>query len=348
MADRMRVLPLLALAAIAAAPAVKPDPNAPQPLSIVMAASPYRDAAKRLLLKPYADATATTLTDATWDGTTAALKTLATAHGFDLAVLDGPALTAACRAQIIDHLDWQKLNRDRFAPNSTSDCGAPVGIDAIAMAWDKDKVQGVPNWADFWDVAKRPGKRGLQRTARGTLEIALMADGVSPGDVYRTLRSNEGVDRAFRKLDQLKPYVEWWDKPGQPVQALESGKLLLTTAPAAAIGQANLTQKKHLSLQQNGSLTETLSLAVAHDAAHPAAAQAALAVASDIARQAQFAEATGLGPGITGAIGLLPAENRMLSASLPANLQAGLPIDEGFWADNLDKLQARFTAWAAK
>ncbi len=344
----MRVLTLLALATAAAAPVPKPDPNAPQPLGIAMAASPYRDVAKRLLLKPYAEATATALTDAPWDGAQTTGKTLATAQNFDLALLDGPALTAACRAQIIDHLDWQKLNRDRFAQNSTSDCGAPAGIDAIAMAWDRDKVQGTPDWADFWDVAKRPGKRGLPRSARGTLEIALMADGVSPGDVYRTLRSNDGVDRAFRKLDQLKPYVEWWDKPSQPVQSLESGKWLLAAAPAAAIAQADLTQKKHFSVQWGGSLIETISLAMAHNAPHPAAAQAALTIAFDIARQAMFAQATGLGPGIRDALPLLPSEARTASPALPANLQAGLPIDEAFWADNGAKLEARFTAWLAK
>jgi putative spermidine/putrescine transport system substrate-binding protein len=344
----MRVLTFLALATIAAAPATKPNADGPQPLAVAMAPGPLKDAAKRLLLKPYAEATATTLTEAQWDGSAAALKTLATAQSFDLAVLDGPGLAAACRAQIVDHLDWQKLNRDRFAANTTSDCGAPIGVAATAMAWDRDKVQGTPGWGDFWDVAKRPGKRGLQRSARGTLEIALMADGVSPGDVYRTLRSNDGVDRAFRKLDQLKPYVEWWDKPAQPVQTLASGKVLLTAAPTAGIAAANATQHRHFAVQPNGSLNETLSLAVAHNASHPAAAQAALVIAFDIARQAMFAEATGLGPGIRDALPLLPPDARAASPALPANLQPGLPIDEAFWADNGEKLEARFTAWLAK
>jgi putative spermidine/putrescine transport system substrate-binding protein len=188
----------------------------------------------------------------------------------------------------------------------------------------------------------------LQKTARGNLEIALMADGVSPGDVYRTLRSNDGVDRAFRKLDQLKPYVEWWDKPGQPAQSLASGKVLLTTAPAAGIAQADATQHRHFAVQWGGSLYEVISLAVAHGTPHATGAMDALTVAFDIARQALFAEATGLGPGVKDAVALLPAEAKAASPALPANLQPGLPIDEGFWADNHDKLEARFAAWLAK
>ena len=72
------------------------------------------------------------------------------------------------------------------------------------------QIPGHPGWADFWDVAKYPGKRGLRRSAETNLEFALLADGVAPGDVYKTLRTSEGVDRAFRKLDQLKPYIVWW------------------------------------------------------------------------------------------------------------------------------------------
>ena len=59
-------------------------------------------------------------------------------------------------------------------------CRAGLGQGQTAVA---------PSWADFWDVAKYPGKRGLRKGVRGNLEIALMADGVAPGDVYKTLGS---------------------------------------------------------------------------------------------------------------------------------------------------------------
>ena len=39
---------------------------------------------------------------------------------------------------------------------------------------------GVERRADFWDVTKFPGKRGLRKGVIGNLEIALMADGVAP------------------------------------------------------------------------------------------------------------------------------------------------------------------------
>ena len=244
----------------------------------------------------------------------------------------------------MERLDWAAMGRDRFLPAAASDCGAGTYVSATVLSWDTEKFSGVPSWGDFWDVAKHPGRRGLRRVARGNLEIALMADGVGASDVYRTLRSSDGVDRAFRKLDQLKPYIIWWDQPAQPAQLLASAKVLLTSAPATSLPSG---PKAHFGVQWAGSLSEVASWARPVNAAHAGGALAAILVASDPVRQVEFSRATGLGPAIRGAIALLPHDARAQNPSLPANSQAGLAIDESFWLDS-DKLEARFTAWLAK
>jgi spermidine/putrescine-binding protein len=56
------------------------------------------------------------------------------------------------------------------------------------MAYNADKLKTAPtSWADFWDTKTFPGKRGLRKGAKYTLEFALMADGVAPKDVYKVL-----------------------------------------------------------------------------------------------------------------------------------------------------------------
>lgn len=336
----MRLRAVLALLAAAAAPA-----QGPAALTVALPDAPVTEPARRLLLQPYADATETTLAEPPWDGTQAGLK----AAGADIALLRAPLLAAACAAGLLEKIDWDRLVRERFVAGAASDCGLPVGVAATALAWDRDRVPGTPGWGDFWDVAKHPGRRGLQRAARGTLEIALLADGVNPNDVYRTLRTAEGVDRAFRKLDQLKPYVEWWDKPSQPVQYLAAGRALMVSVPAETLATAPAGKTpRHFAVNWSGSLNEPVSLAVLHGAAHAEAAVAALVIASDLARQALFAEASGLGPGNRDAVDLLPDAARQASPSLPQNLQGGLTLDEGFWGENGAKLEARFAQWLGK
>ncbi len=342
----------LALAIVAAGPGPRPanvapvaSDDLPQPLSAAIAGGVAKDAVRRILLQPYATATATPLGDPAWNGSMDELHALQAAHQADLVLADGATLAAGCKGGVFDKLDWSALGRNRFVPDAATDCGAGAYLAATVLAWDRDKVQGAPGWDDFWDVAKHPGRRGLRRAARGNLEIALLADGVAMGDVYRTLRSPDGVDRAFRKLDQLKPYILWWDQPAQPAQLLATAKVLLTSAPASSLPAGS---RAHVGAQWTGSLSEVVSWASPSGAPHARAAQAAMLVASDAARQAEFARSSGLGPATHAGFSLLPDESRAQNPALPANLQAGLPIDEGFWLDNGEKLEARFAAWIGK
>ncbi len=339
-------VPLLLLAA--GAPPMHPAPaddTLPQALSVAAAPGGSRDAVLKILLKPYETATGLKLGDPGWDGSPDGLRKILAAHGADLVLLDGASLFGLCKAQALARLDWAALGRERYLGGATGDCGAGAFVSATVLAWDKDKAAGVPNWADFWDVARHPGRRGLRRGARGNLEIALMADGVSPGEVYRMLRSNDGVDRAFRKLDQLKPYIVWWERPGQPLQLLAAANALMTTAPASAMRPG---PKLHVGTQWAGNLWEVAGFGVPAGAAHARGAVAALLIASDPARQAEFSRATGLGPATSRGFELLPVEAGAENPSDPAHLAAGLAIDESFWAENGEKLEQRFSAWAAR
>jgi putative spermidine/putrescine transport system substrate-binding protein len=319
---------LAALALVAAAP---------PPLVVAVPPVPAHDALIRLLLKPYADATQTTLGTPVWTGGDLdSLNTLAV----DLVLVDGEQLAVGCRSGQFRKLDWGHLSRDHYLV--AGDCGAGAYLAATALAWDRDKLTTAPVWADFWDVARHPGRRGLQRTARGTLEIALLADGVGVGDVYRTLRSADGLDRAFRKLDQLKPYIQWWDTPSQPGQWLAAGKVLLTSAPAETVPAAATAGHKRLAVQWTASLTRAMSFVVSQNAREPALAAIALEIAGDPARQAMLTSVTGLGPAVKDAADLLAASPR------PDNAAGALMMDDGFWADNRAKLEQRFTAWLAK
>jgi putative spermidine/putrescine transport system substrate-binding protein len=320
-------------------PPAKPVSEHPGPPALLAAIAPGAPAEKlrRLLLKPYADATRTELPSLVWDGSSGALKTLLAAHGADLLLVDASTLADLCRSQSVIRLDWSVLDKARFVAGAATDCGAGAFQDSTVVAWDRAKFAGTPNWADFWDIARHPGRRGLQSTARGNLEIALLADGVAPGDVYRSLRSPDGLDRAFRKLDQLKPYIVWWEQPAQAADLLASGKALLTSAPVAAI-VASQAVHRDLGFSSAEGLTDWFSWAVPQGAPHAQAATLAMIIAADPARQAEFARSTGLSPATTLASDLLPT----------AATTRPLAIDDGFWAENRDRLEQRFAAWLAK
>jgi len=180
---------------------------------------------------------------------------------------------------------------------------------------------------------------------RGNLEIALLADGVAPGDVYKTLGTTDGVDRAFRKLDQLKPYIVWWTTEADAARILGSGDVLMTSAPSSRIAAASWSGHRNFGIQWTASLYEVLSWAVLKGSANLRPAENLLYFAGTPAiegRMLRLSGDAGLAKGMNE--GLSP-EQQAISGSAAANLGAGLRMDVGFWHDNLAKLRTRFAAW---
>lgn len=81
------------------------------------------------------------------------------------------------------------------------------------------------SWEQFWDVENFPGPRSMRNHPVDNLEFALLADGVDPDELYPL-----DMDRAFAKLDEIKPHVTvWWTTGAQPAQLLLDGEVVLAT-----------------------------------------------------------------------------------------------------------------------
>jgi putative spermidine/putrescine transport system substrate-binding protein len=100
---------------------------------------------------------------------------------WDLVEVESPELARGCDEGMFEKLDpassATRLTMYK-APSSlaawASSYGPPSGLQR-RQAEDRPT-----SWADFWDTKKFPGKRGLRKGAKYTLEFALMADGVAP------------------------------------------------------------------------------------------------------------------------------------------------------------------------
>jgi putative spermidine/putrescine transport system substrate-binding protein len=100
------------------------------------------------------------------------------------------------------------------------------------LAWNTTTFgnNGPQRWADFWDVKKFPGKRGYRNGFGGSLEPALMADGVPPEKVYEVLSQPGGIERAIKKIKELKPYISvWWSSGAQHAQLMKDGEVDMIT-----------------------------------------------------------------------------------------------------------------------
>lgn len=319
-------------------------------LTVVARGDSMTNAVREIYVRPFSAATGLGVDLDNWDGGLDTLRDRVKAadNTWDLLQVDADELATGCAEGLFEKLDWSAVGgKDHYQSAGTSDCGVGAAVTSTILAWDKDKFQATPGWSDFWDVAKYPGKRGLAKGVRGNLEIALLADGVAPGDVYKTLATNDGVDRAFRKLDQLKPYIVWWQAEADAARILGSGDVLMTSAPSGSIAMATRADPRNFGMQWAQALYEVQSWAVLKGSPNAKLAQQFLYFAGTPpieARLLRVAGVSGLAKGVNDGV---PPDLLANSPGNPANVSAGLRIDAGFWHDNLAKLKPRFDAWLA-
>lgn len=141
--------------------------------------------------------------------------------------------------------DGTPANQD-FIEGTLHECAVASIVWSTIYAYDKNKFSGKApkTMADFFDVKNFPGKRGLRKSAKPNLEMALMGDGVPANEVYDMLSTPEGVERAFKKLDSIKGHVVWWEAAAQSPQLLADGEVAMTTAYNGRIFNAQVAENK--------------------------------------------------------------------------------------------------------
>lgn len=265
---------------------------------------------------------------------------------WDVVEVEGPDLHRGCAAGLFERLNWAQLgNQSDFIPEAVHPCGMGSFVWATVLAYDSDRLKTAPQgWADFWDVAKFPGKRGLRKGARYNLEFALMADGVPVGDVYTLLQTPEGIQRAFKKLSELKPHIHWWEAGALPVQLLLNGEVVMSSAFNGRIDAAQRSGQ-HLNIGWSGSIYDLDFWVMPKGGTQPAAALQFLAVAGSPAAQAALARTIAYGPTNTKALSQLDPQVLEQLPTSPANSKNALRFDAAFWANHGAALEQRFHTW---
>jgi putative spermidine/putrescine transport system substrate-binding protein len=184
--------------------------------------------------------------------------------------------------------------------------------------------------------------------------MALMADGVAPADVYAMLDTDEGVDRAFAKLDTIKGDVIWWEAGAQPPQLLADGEVALTTAYNGRIFGAAVGEGKPFATVWDGQVYELEGYVIPKGAPNLDLAKKFIAFASTPQHLADQASWISYGPSrkSSGAlVGMYSDGKTAMGPYMPTaaeNLKNALPSSFEFWVDHDSELNERFNAWLAQ
>ena len=316
-------------------------------------------------LKPFTAATGinTVMLDA--DNPATPIKAMVEAGNvtIDVASLEYADAIRLCDEGLLEPIDINALPAgadgtpaaEDFLAGAVTECGVSTDIWANVFAYDTTKLTGtVPTTAaDFFDLEKFPGKRGLRKGAKSVLELALMGDGVAAADVYATLGTPEGLDRAFAKLDSIKSEVVWWEAGAQPPQLLADGEVVMTTAYNGRIFNAAVNEGKPFQIVWDGQIYENEMYVVPKGAPNKDQAMEFIAFATSTEGLQAQAMQISYGPArkSANATEILFKDGKTVMGphlpTAPANMANALESSFVFWVDRDAELNERFNAWLA-
>ena len=280
---------------------------------------------------------------------------------WDLVSVEAEDAVLGCEEGLLERLDPGALPpapdgtpaAEDFVDGGLFECGIANNLASIVVAYDRGRLAEPPAAVrDFFDLEKYPGKRGLRRTVRGNLEMALVADGVPAARVYEELRAEAGVARAFAMLETLREDAVWWEAGSQPPQLLADGEVLMTTAFNGRIFDAVATEGKDFAILWDGQVYTQGYFVIPAGSKRRRLALELIAFATSTERLVDQFSRIAYAPARRSAQARIrgyhrdPAlDIRPYLTTTPPNLDNAVRADVDFWLDRQTELNERFLAW---
>lgn len=268
---------------------------------------------------------------------------------FDIVTATGPDLLS--HADMLLDIPCAELkNVVEFGlPGSCEPKGVARTTGGMVLTYNHDvyKDKAPASWADFWNVAEFPGPRGLPDTGDRDWwlpAVALLADGVPADRIFPM-----DLDRAYKKLDEIKPHVDvWWKTGNQVAQIMRDGEVAMTMSYSGR-SLAAIRDGAPMSIVWNGGVRDTGYFSILKGSPNPEGALKFIDFFYGNAEgQPEFMRNVLYATNTTNGLAKLSAEEQKLFATYPANYEQLLVPDFKWIGDNRAMLRERWTAWLSE
>ncbi len=326
--------------------------HAADSLTIVTFGGAFENAVNKALFEPFTAKTGIPIVKEQYDGGLAKLRGMVEAKNttWDVIDLESNDAIAGCDEGLLQKLDPKLLGDvSDFIPGAVLPCAVASMVWSTVYAYDTTRLTTAPStMADFFDLQKFPGKRGLRKSPKGALEWSLIADGVPVAEVYKTLGTPEGVERAFKKLSTIKKDIVWWEAGAQPPQLLADGAVAMTMAYNGRIRVAQLEAKRPFAIVWDGQVYDYEWWGIPTGAKNVKASQDFVSYASQADNIWKLSNYIPYAPPRKSAVGKVDPQVLPHLPTAPDNFKNALQVDAEFWADNFDSLNSRFLTWLSQ
>lgn len=238
-----------------------------------------------------------------------------------------------------------------FIDGALNPCGVGVIVWATIFAYDNNAfADNTPSKiVDFFDVKNFPGKRAIRKDPAVIMEWALLADGVPENEIYSTLETEDGLSRAFDKLNEIKAYIVWWRNGRDPVRLLNNSEVVMSSIWATTGVEGSKEENAQFSVEWDGRIIEMDLFGIIKGSRRVAEAVEFIKFASSSQALAEQAKYLANGPTRKSSMKLIP---KSIADGLPNGPlhaeKVSVTSDANWWAINHGRISERFNAWAAQ
>ena len=333
---------LAASGAVAIMPLAGPALAAGEELVVADYGGVTTEVSRRSFYQPFQAATGIKVVEATTTGF-AQLKAMVLAGNvqWDIVSTEEQNMHIGGATGLLEPIDYSVVKTEGFLPGAAQRYGVVKSYYSGNLAYNTAKFPSPPqSWADFWDVNRFPGARGMRNSPQENVEFALMADGVAPDKLYPL-----DLDRAFKKLSQVKPHVKvWWTSGAQSVQIITDGVVVMTPTWNGRVEGARRNGVP-MDLVWNQGLLIGAPYVVPKGARNRAAAMRFIQFAMQPDRMADFAKDFYSGPGVPAALSLVSPDVQRRLPTHPDNLKQMARFNGEWYAEHGDALSKRWETW---
>lgn len=302
----------------------------------------YQDAQREAWFNPTAEALGITIKEDTTSGIAdIRAQVMSGAVTWDLVQQGMNTCILLEREGALEPIDLGAMDVDGVPDDLKSDYWIGNLVYGAVLGWRKDAWDGKEpaGWADLYNFEAFPGPRSMRRSPQYNLEAALVADGVDPAELYPL-----DVDRAFAKLEELKPHiVSWWPSGAASAQMVVDGE-----ADMIGLWNGRIQTAIDAGAPYDYTFDQQLLIAdcwlIPKGAPNKELAMKALAHMMSPDVQARLPQYINYAPANLDAYqtGLIDDATLATLPTAPGNRETAIPFNAEWWADNLDEVTRRF------
>lgn len=303
----------------------------------------FQDAQRNAWFTPFSQAAGVTVNEDT-DPSNAKIASMVqnNAVTWDVCDVGLEQAFSSGEAGYLTPLDYSVIDTDGIPPGFVTKYGIGNITWASVVAYRTDTIQGEgpSSVIDLWDTKRFPGKRTMQDYPLNAIPWALLAVGVPKEEIYPI--SDEKLEMAFKKLDEIKSDTIWWTAGAQPAQLLASNEVAIAHIWNGRVGPL-LDEKVPVQIVWKDAHLLVDAWAIPKGAPNTDVATAFIAWASQGENNARISAEIAYGPVNRNAI---PLASKKYEEQLPtSHFDEMLICDYNWWGTNFTRLLERWQEW---